>query len=230
MRSNGLVFGVVLLTCATLCEGGEPALPAEEEIRALVDQLVSPNPKPITGDEDKSVAPDYRLPPGFDKEKQKRVREAVVQLRKIGPRAFPALIERWNDERYCVTTFHRLSEYSHNATAGGVCQMTIFDQLQPYSIWPRSEDDPRGKPKRPGYASKFLVSQQEARAWWEKNKQKTLFEMQLEVLDWVIAEEAKRPGDYSDVERQFVRDIRAELLKRREPMQPGNYFWEQIEL
>jgi hypothetical protein len=198
--------------------------------RLWVGQLVSPNPKPITGDEDDSVAPDYRLPPGFDQEKQKRVREAIVGLRKIGPRAFPPLIERWGDKRYCVTAFHKLSEYSHNLTVGDISKAIIFDQLQPYSNRPRSDDDPRGKPKRPGYPSEFLWSQKAAKAWWEKNKHKSIIQMQLDVLDWVIAEEAKRPNDSSAEERRFVRNIRAELVKRREPMPPGNYTWEQVEL
>jgi len=215
---GGLAFGG---------EGSPP--PSEKQLKELVERLASPNPKPITGDEDDSVAPDYRLPKGFDRAKQKRVREAIEELRELGTKAFPALIERWDDKRYCVTTFHRLSEYSHNSTVGAICRKTIFDQLQPYSLWPLTDEDPRGLPKRPRYPEKFLGSKKDAQQWWDKHKDKTIFQIQLEVIDWVIAEEAKRPRDYSEKERQFLRDVRAMLVKIATPMPPGNYDWVQVE-
>lgn len=228
-KSRGLLGAMLLLSGSALGGDDSPAL-SRRESNELVERLASPNPKPITGDEDKSVAPDYRLPPGFDQKKQKRVRDAIETLRGLGTRAFPALIERWDDKRYCVTTFHRLSEYSRNATVGEICQKTIFDQLQPYGYWPMTDDDPRGKPKRPGYPGRFLRSKKAAQEWWAKHKDKAMFEIQLEVLDWAIAEEAKHPDDYTAEEKQFLRDVRAMLVKIATPMSPGNYDWVQIEL
>lgn len=203
---------------------------SETEIKALVDQLVSPNPKPITGDDDKSVAPNYRLLKGFDRAKQRVVAEARFELGKIGTAAFSHLIEKWDDDRHCMTMFHRLSEYSSNYTVGAVCQKTLFDQLQPYSIWPQTDGDPRGKPKRPAYPTSHLKSKKEALKWWEGHKDKSLYQIQLEVLDWVIAEEAKKPKDYSDEERDFLAGVRAELVRRGEPMSNGNYDWNEPEL
>lgn len=225
------LLGWILILSSVQAFAEEEKKPAtKQEIETLVARLISPNPKPITGDDDKSVAPDYRLPPGFDKAKQLPVLQARVDLAELGLQAFPYLIDKWDDKQHCITMFHSLSEYSHNVTVGFVCQKILFDQLQPYSIWPRSEDDPRGKPKRPSYPSAHLRNQREAREWWEKHKTKTMFEIQLEVLDWVIAEEAKRPADYSDEEREFVKMIREELLRRRVPMPPGNYDWMNPEL
>lgn len=48
--------------------------------------------------------------------------------------------------------------------------------------------------------------------------------MQLEVLDWVIAEEAKRPGDFTDKEKQVLQEIRQELVQGRKSLPPENYF------
>src|SRR5262249_26524937 len=177
-RWGWLVVGSLLSQASTVCAGEKPQQRSEQEIKALIDQLVSPNPKPITGDEDARQAPDYRLPPGFVREKQKQVHRARSKLTQLGPQAFPFLIERWGDKRYCLTTSHGLSGYCHNETVGHICRAIIFDQLQPYSYWPSTEDDPRGKPRRPDYPTKFLGSQKSARQWWDKNKQKTLYQMQ----------------------------------------------------
>jgi hypothetical protein len=209
--------------------GGKPKPPSEEDIKAIIDQLVSPNPKPITGDEDERQAPDYRLPPGFDREKQKVVRGARYKLRQLGPQAFPLLIERWGDKRYCLTISHGLSGYCHNQTVGDICRAIVFDQLQPYSYWPKGHDDPRGKPGRPSYPARFLGSQKSAREWWEKNKKKTLLEMQREVLDWVIAEEAKRPRDFTAEEKRELQRIHKELAQGGKPLPPGNYDLVDIE-
>jgi hypothetical protein len=227
---RGLVIVAVLLNPAAQAFAGEkPQAVSEREIKKLVDQLVSPNPKPITGDEDERAAPEYRLPKGFDRKKQEQVRIARVELRKIGPAAFPFLIERWHDKRHCLTVSHGVSGYCHNRTVGEICQAIIFDQLQPYSYWPAGDGDPRGKPKTPGYPDAFLSSQQAARRWWQKNKDKTLYQMQLTALDWVIAQEAKSPQSYTDKERQGLQDLRKKLVRQGKPLPPGNYDFVDIE-
>jgi hypothetical protein len=47
--------------------------------------------------------------------------------------------------------------------------------------------------------------------------------MQRMVLDWVIAEEGKRPKDFTDEERLSLRQLRKKLLRRGKPLPPGNY-------
>lgn len=221
--------GFLLILRATAL-GGENTRPLlEKEFKMLIDQLVSPNPKPITGDEDENEAPDYRLPAGFDRKKQEQVHRARVKLRQLGPSAFPYLIERWGDKRYCLTTSHGLSGYCHNESVGDVCRAIVFDQLQPYSFWPKRDDDPRGKPKRPSYPDRFLGTDQSAMKWFEKNKHKPLFDLQLEVVDWVIAGEAKRPRDFTDAEREELQQIRRKLVESKKPLPPGSFNLTDIE-
>jgi hypothetical protein len=223
-------LAIGLLSVAGAVSAGEKAAPTGAEIEALIEQLASPNPKPITGREDKSVAPDYRLPPGFDKVRQRSVIRARGELRKLGPAAFSVLIKHWGDERYSVTTSHGLSGYCNNQNVGWVCEAIVLDQLQPYSTWPRTDDDPRGKPKRPNYPEKFLSTAEDALKWCEARRDKSLYDMQLEVLDWVIAEEAKRSGDYTDAEQGALREIRRELVGSKLPLKAGNFFLMDIEL
>ena len=231
MQPGPLLFlSIITLVFATGVLGGEQKkVPSEAEIRQLVDRLKSANPRPITGDEDESEAPEYRLPPGFDRKKQEPVHAARTQLRKIGSAAFPFLVEKWDDESYSITTSHGLSGYCENQTVGEVCQTILYDQLQPYSYWPKTDDDPREKPRRPSYPITFLASQEAAKKWIEKNKHKSLRDMQLEVLDWVISEEAKRAADYTDEERKALKGLRNRLAAERNPLPPGNYDLVDIE-
>jgi hypothetical protein len=224
------IVGVLLIDGARAFGGEQPQQPSDQEILDLIDQLVSWNPKPITRREDRTLPPfNYRLPPGFDVRKQGAVFQARTKLRQLGPRAFPFLIERWGDEHYCLTTSHSLSEAYYNRTVGHICRAIICDQLQPYSYWPRVDGDPRGRPKRPSYPAKFLATQEQAREWCNKNKHRTLREMQLEVLDWIIAEEAKRPQDFTDEERQTLQKYRNQLVQDNQPFPAGNYDMVDIE-
>ena len=98
MMRFGLLVIVVLAIAILPAQGEEHSPPpSKQKIKALVDRLVSPNPKPITEEEDPRVAPDLRLPPGFDREKQRGAPSAGSELGKLGIQAFPILIERWED-------------------------------------------------------------------------------------------------------------------------------------
>jgi hypothetical protein len=198
---------------------------SEHEIKTLIDGLVSPHPKPQEG-----------LPPDFDKDKQKAVRDAVCaacsKLNALGKEAFPYLIERWEDKRYCLTVSHApFPGCYHNLTVGEVCQRLIFNHVQPYHDTQITNPSPLAivdwhpvaKP-RPAYRVVFLSSQEQARQWWEKNKGKGLYDIQLEVLDWIIAEEAKQPGKVSDMERKELQEIRRKLVSGGKPLPSGVYF------
>jgi hypothetical protein len=63
-----------------------------------------------------------------------------------------------------------------------------------------------------------LSSKDAAKNWLEKRKDKPLGQLQLEVLDWVIAEEAKQPSKYSDEERSHLREIRKNLEGGQKPL------------
>jgi hypothetical protein len=197
------------------------APPTEKEIKALIDQLASPNPKPIIN---KRGAPSIDLPPGFDRKKQDKVHLARSKLVELGTLAFPSLIESDKDERYSLTTSNGLSGWFYNESVGRVCRTIIFDQLQPYGYWQAVGGDPRGNPHRPSYPGNFLKSQEAAKAWWEKNKEKSLYQMQLETLNWVIAEEAKRPGDFTDKEKQCLQKLRKKLVGAGKPLPAGSYY------
>ncbi len=231
MTRSILLFLVIVSAAAPTTRAIEPQKNITgQEIKALVDNLISPNPKPITGDEDPKEAPDYRIPPGFDQEKQELVRKAVVDLKGLGIRAFPFLIDRWDDDRYCLTISEGLNGYCRNQTVGKTCKMIIFDQIQPYGNW-QGIADPAGLKLawRPSYPNEFFASKQDAKKWYEKHKDKSLVEIQLEVLDWVIAEEAKNSEQYPEKEREFLQKTRKDLVESKKPIARGHYYPIDIE-
>lgn len=211
---------VALAADAPRGDSKKKAPPTEREIKALIDQLASPNPKPIVN---KMRAPSIDLPPGFDRKKQYKVHLARSKLAELGPPAFPFLIDSWKDDRYSLTTCNGLSGWYYNESVGRVCQAIIFDRLQPYSYWQAGGGDPRERARRPSYPGHFIGSQGAAKAWWGKNKERSLHQMQLEALNWIIAEEAKHPGDFIDKEKQCLQKLRKELVEGSEPLPPGNY-------
>jgi hypothetical protein len=218
IHGRWLLAGIVLSQASLGYCGEKPRPPSAKEIKALINQLVSPNRKPDVADGDSAAR---GLPRDFDRKKQRQVDRAITKLIQLGPRAFPFLIERWGDKRYCLTGDDSLSGAFVHKTVGRICREIISVQLQPYGIYPAGFDPDRNRarqPRRPGYPNKFIGSQKSARQWWGKNKHKTLYQMQLDVLDWVIAEEAKRPRDFKDAERKKVQELRKKLVEGRKPL------------
>lgn len=190
----------------------------EQEIAALIEQLISPNPAPT-----KLGTPILKLPDGYDKEKQRTVSHARLRLKELGPRAFPQLSDHFADRQYSMTVRAPLSDAIQNLTVGNVCWNIVADQVQPYSIWPESDEDPRQVPRRPSYPAFIFKDSKSTREWCRQHREKSLFQIQMMALEWVIAEEAKRPKDYSEAEKEKLASLRVDLLKSGKPIQRGSY-------
>ena len=220
-RWGWLGVGFLLLRLATPVPLGQQPQPASaSEIKALIDQLVSPNRKPQV-EEGSSAEPG--LPRDFDHKKQRQVYRAAARLAELGPQAFPYLIERWGDERYCMTGEDRASGAFVHKTVGQICREIIADQLQPYGRWPTGvTPDDRPRPRfRPSYPDDVLgESQESARRWWEKNRHRRLRQMQLDALDWVIAGGHEGRG-HTEEDLQLLQRLRKELVQSRKPLQGG---------
>jgi len=60
-----------------------------------------------------------------------------------------------------------------------------------------------------------------AEKWWQERKTKTMRELQIEVLEWVIGEERRNPKKYSNEELSYLDDVLAKLRKSGEPLKPS---------
>lgn len=186
----------------------------QETVDALVDRLASPNPAP-------TIRQTAKYPPGYDKAAQEDVSRAYSELCDLGPAAFPFLFDRFTDKRYSLTADGGAAE--HNYTVGDVCYFAVEYQLQPYGTFTEGKGDPRFRERRPHYPEHIqLEDPQAARKWWESHKHMTLHEMQIEVLQWVIDEEAKSPKDFEAVERKWLSRQLNSLKKSKKPLPMGS--------
>ncbi len=187
----------------------------QEIVDALVDRLVSPNPAPDI------PASKAKYPPGYDKAAQKDVSRAYSELCNLGPAAFPFLFDHFTDRRYSLTADAGSAE--RNFTVGNLCYQAIALQLQPYGNFTAGEGDPRSRKRRPSYLKHIQLRDPEAaRKWWKSHDKLTLREMQIEVLKWVIEEEAETPDEYEDDEREWLSDTLESLKKSDKPMRRGS--------
>jgi hypothetical protein len=221
MRISTALASLVLVGLVVRSGYGET--PAEKEIRELVDQLASKNPRPKdAGRRPYGYGLTPGLPPGFEMKEQRRVRDVVGELKKLGTAAFPYLIERFDDKSYSATVEHFYSSEASHWSVGRMCQAIIEDQLQPYGLYSKA-DDPPTYPRRPVYP--LPEGKAEAAKWWDGNKKKDLRQLQLEVLDWVIAGEAKPQEDglaYHADEAKYLQGRREKLTKGKQPLPAGN--------
>lgn len=161
---------------------------AEEprDFAKVVESLASPNPAPII--EEYNIK---KVPDGYDMSAQKKVYAAWDTLLHAGTIAFPFVIAKYDDDRYCSTIESALSGAEHNKRVGEICREIIDGQITPCGIWTTGKGDPRSRPLRPSYCRTFLGDLKSAKQWWEEHKDKKLYEIQAEALGWLIAEEEK---------------------------------------
>lgn len=140
---------------------------------------------------------------------QDRVWSAWKRLFELGKPTFPYLLEHLDDTRYGLTEEDDIDGDWHNYSVGDLCQTIFLSHLQPYGdYYTRGKGNPRERPRRPSYFKHYQLSNPAAaEKWWKARNKKTMTELQIEALEWVIAEEAKRPKDYSDRERKYLAKV-----------------------
>jgi len=213
--SARLASGLLIALLSAACYGADDETVTDEQIEALVNDLVSPNQPPRTG------GVYARFPAGYDREAQKRVRRAFHKLRELAPRSFPFLFDHFDDKRYSLT--EDSGDTDKNYTVGQLCRDILASHLQP-DVWGHKEGGTsfRRRPSEPDYLAHYKLFQPEhARKWWAGRKDKWLRELQLEVLEWILAEETASPETYSDAQRERTKKCLDELRESKSPLKPG---------
>jgi hypothetical protein len=119
--------------------------------------------------------------------------KAIDDLHKLGVSAFPGLLSHFNDERFCMEEDKMSAppwdRTKYQRSVGFVCRQIVERQIRHYVRW-EDEPDPRFFP---GYSTTFIPFEDEAiKAWWERNKNKELWELQSDFIDLVVEENRKR--------------------------------------
>jgi hypothetical protein len=210
-----LAAGLLTVLFSAACYGADEETVTDEQMEALVNDLVSPNQAPRTG------LPNAKYPAGYDHEAQKRVRRAFHKLRELAPRSFPFLFDHFDDKRYSLTADS--GDTDKNYTVGKLCRDILASHLQS-DEWDHKEGGTsfRSRPSEPDYLAHYKLFQAEhAKKWWAERKDKSLRELQLEVLEWVLAEETAAPEKYSDAQRERAKKRLNDLRESKSPLKPG---------
>ena len=213
-----LRFIATLLVASIIALTSLDAFSKDDVTKETVEQLASKNPAPEEVD---GRTAEY--PPNYDKKLQKPIYEAYRKLNLLGVGAFPHLIDHFDDERYALTADGGSMEI--NFSVGKLCYYVVELQIQPDKGWTVGKGDPRFRAFRPHFPEHIKLRDKEsAMKWWEQNKSKTLVEIQILVTEWAIAEEAKRPTEYTDDERKALRKRLEDLRETNNPI-PSKLPW-----
>jgi len=223
-RLAAQLLGTAILACAagnrpTTVLASEPGRPRGKAFE-LVEMLASPNMPPNLGAK-RGFAD---LKPSYDLKAQDRVNSAWQELVETREDAIPALIEGLNDKRYCTTA----APYSMyvDYTVGDICRKILASRLEFY----RSFDAfrPPLPEKGPSYIDAHFKDPDSGRKWIEARKGKALWEIQVDVLEWLIADERRHPFRNIYTEARVLGPVYylADHIRRtKEPVPPFDPFF-----
>lgn len=212
---TGLPLVVALvITAAPLPE----AKPDKDKIEALIAQLRSANKEPhVKITNYPGIVNDFiELPKDYDEKAQEVVRNARSQLEEIGDEAFPFLIAHRNDKEYSLSIEQCKWE---PFSVGDVCLMILERHVASVSTIYKPRFDTCHFAEGYSYRvdSRLREVRIALRKWYDEHKSCKLREMQIERVEWAIAQE-KAIGfpDARDKEQYLVPlERRLDELKKR---------------
>ncbi len=215
-------LGTLLLLFAVASIGvGWWRMRRETRIRNInewISQLVSPNPAPKTlyGNGVEGVADVY--PAEYDQAAQNVVSNARNRLHNAGYEALPYLMQHLDDRRYSFTA--DAGECDVNWSVRTACRDLIRCFLEPYGNFGSERD----LALRPSYFLHCKLFEPKAAAeWWRTHKDKSLHDLQLESVQWVITEEVKTPGRFRIEDGQLLQSELAELQSSSAPLRSAEF-------
>ncbi len=194
------------------------------KIERLVAQLKSKN-KPLNPLRQR-LTPKPRDRKGYSEKAQEKVDAAQRELAALGKDAFPVLIEHLDDQEYSQTFITSLLQ---DFSVGQVCFMLIESQVHltgtGYGARVGADGESHAYPRYfAQYCGKDWYTQEGVRLWWSEHRHLSLREMQIEALEWAIAQE-RTIGfvDAADEERVLAPSLSMlEKLKNNEPLVPAS--------
>src|SRR5262249_46201214 len=138
--------------------------------------------------------------------------------------ALPILAKHVNDERFSYVYVQPSSGVYLTQSVGGACSSIIHEHVEVYHRYTRRPRDDEGRSD-----SLFFIHAGcgQINKWWKTRKQKTLAELQLEGIEWVLRQ--KKP-DYFKSERDWARaktaleEMAREIRDFRKPIKVNHKF------
>jgi hypothetical protein len=191
----------------------------ELDVHKMIDALESHNPVPVMtkteGQADRSWGT-----PVFDKKydwaEYKRVDAAIDSLVSNAEAAWPEIIKHFDDKRYCIT-YH--NDYGYNLSIGNICQSIVINCLRKayykhITLLLDMVHDPEYVAKRIR-SPRIFREENGLKNWCEVRKNKKLYEMQIEMCEWVIGTVTALKNVSAEEREPFVKAVRAEIAELR---------------
>ena len=159
--------------------------PSDSNVSEMIEALVSKYPPRVLDGEWGDVGSIFgrgdrpMTPEDEDALRVLRVRE---KLRGLGLPAFGALITSVDDERY---SYSAVFSASRNLSVGDACFMIVESQVDFYGTGYKARDGADGKPSY----LRHLRERKRLGQWWVDRRGRPLRELQVESLEWTIAQE-----------------------------------------
>ena len=209
MRTALAFIAVTIALGTTLgCAPGtrSPTQNTERDYRKLVEGLVSPNcPIWIVNGREYTTA--ISIPPDYDWKAQKRIDENRELLSAHLEEALPFLIEGCTDTRYSLSG-RGDGDYVINSCVGWVCENIIVEPVEVFREFMRFSDPMEWQ--RYNFVPRLSITidthvtdeqKKEVQDWWQRRKDKSLRELQIEAFDWAIEKRTKEFEKYKERER-----------------------------
>lgn len=186
-----------------------------ESLAKLTDSLVNRNVVPTLVGRKDSHEPVFEK--DYDWREQTRIQESIQILIDHVEDAWPALVQHLGDKRYCLTV--SMDGDAGNLSVGSVCEAIITANLCMLygGCLPDAAEDLRWSLRFPD-----ILYETSVKSWCEKRKNKQLWQLQIEVAEWVVQQvkNCREEGLEDSDRRTSVNALTTKLRKTRESRKP----------
>jgi arsenate reductase-like glutaredoxin family protein len=191
---------------------------ASKEADKMVEAIVNRNKEPKVVRRRHICPSEFPLfPKDYDWKEEERVRTALRKLyNDTSVEVWEAMVRKGNDRRYCNTSYSGSSADVYIDSVGEICSKFAYKRLCGVFARHLPSLPPHGCPIQ------FRDVRKNMTAWRDKRKDKSLFQLQIEMCEMALRELAKLDAnDFSDKEKAEVRKkIEADIKDLRKTKRP----------
>lgn len=212
------VFACFAFCCTQLFSqdtGSKVEHPARAQCDAWVQQLANRSKRPF----EKYV---HKPPKNIDRKALAEVKAAYDKLSIHFADSLPSLIGGLSDERYSYYQEVPSNGVFECHNVGGACGKIIHENIEVYRRHLYSLD--RTQVPRTVH---FLSEMGGIEKWYASRKDKSLFELQLEAVNWALSQPPDDRVERSEWDSAVVslRKFRDELVQGKKPFDPKHRLW-----
>jgi hypothetical protein len=212
------VFVLVPLVLGAVGEKERASRGSEGSAAKMVEAIANRNKPPKIVRRDRDCPSSFPIfPKDYDWKEETRVRKAIQALyQDESEEVWEALVRHAKDERYCSVTYSGNSGDAYIDSVGYICYLLAYERLCCVFQEHLPSLPPHGCPIHLEDVSKDMA------AWRNKQKNKSLYQLQIEVCEMALRKLPKaRNDDISRKEKALAQTmIEAEITKLKKTKQP----------